>query len=393
MKFGNAAKLAAGLTGLSGTSAYTILAGSYNTSLTTYTFDSDKNTIGYGKQHSLPQGFAPSWIQESPVNDSLIAVCSEAFPGSVASTILQDAETHSVVNSLSSGGDGPASGGFTADGKYFIAANVSVQYIMSLYILNKQQYASGSVQAYSVADDGKLSNLGQPQELSGSGPNKDRQTSPHPHHVVASPLDDKTVYIPDLGSDRILQFAVQNNRLEKVAEHTTPAGSGPRHGVFHPELPIFYVITELSSEVLVFSVDDSGSLKQLSKTSIVPDSKKNKTSMQASEITISGDAKFIYAANRDVMPADANDEDHLAIIAVSDNGEDLSVKKHTKVGGIQPRAFVLFGDTEEYLILGNTYQDDPNVVIFQRDADSGELKQVAKNSGQSPTSFIWVADL
>ena len=124
MKLSNSAKVAAGLAGLSSSSAYTILAGSYNTSLTTYTFESDKNIIGYGKQHELPQGFAPSWIQESPVNDSVIAVCSEAFPGSVASTILEDAESHKVVNSLPSGGDGPASGGFTADGNYFIAANV-----------------------------------------------------------------------------------------------------------------------------------------------------------------------------------------------------------------------------------------------------------------------------
>ncbi|EOR01252.1 ADP-ribosylation factor-like protein 1 [Wallemia ichthyophaga EXF-994] len=370
-------KLGAGLAGLSGASAYTILAGSYNASLTTYTFDSDKSTIGYGKKHSLPQGFAPSWIQESPVNDSLVAVCSETFPGSVASTLIEDAENHSVVNTLPSGGDGPASGGFTADGKCFVAAN----------------YASGSIQAYSVADDGKISNLGKPQQLSGSGPNKERQTSPHPHHVVASPLDDKTVYIPDLGSDRILQFAIKNDNLDKVAEYETPAGSGPRHGVFHPELPILYVITELSNEVLVFKVDDSGGLEQISKIGIVPESKKNKTSMQASEIGISSDGKYIYAANRDVKPADAKDEDHLAIITVGEKGEELSVKGHAKVGGIQPRAFKLFGAKEEYLIVGNTYENDPNVGIFQRDTLTGEVKQAAKQGGQSPTSFIWLADL
>ncbi|TIB61694.1 hypothetical protein E3P78_02682 [Wallemia ichthyophaga] len=367
----------AGLAGLSGASAYTILAGSYNASLTTYTFDSDKSTIGYGKKHSLPQGFAPSWIQESPVNDSLVAVCSETFPGSVASTLIEDAENHSVVNTLPSGGDGPASGGFTADGKCFVAAN----------------YASGSIQAYSVADDGKISNLGKPQQLSGSGPNKERQTSPHPHHVVASPLDDKTVYIPDLGSDRILQFAIKNDNLDKVAEYETPAGSGPRHGVFHPELPILYVITELSNEVLVFKVDDSCGLEQISKIGIVPESKKNKTSMQASEIGISSDGKYIYAANRDVKPADAKDEDHLAIITVGEKGEELSVKGHAKVGGIQPRAFKLFGAKEEYLIVGNTYENDPNVGIFQRDTLTGEVKQAAKQGGQSPTSFIWLADL
>ena len=261
------------------------------------------------------------------------------------------------------------------------------------HFLTSRQYASGSVQAYTVADDATITALGQPQELKGSGPNKERQSSPHPHHVVASPVDDTAVYIPDLGSDRILQFAVKNEQLEKVAEFETPAGTGPRHGVFHPELPIFYVITELSSEVLVFNVADDGSLKQLSKVSIVPESKKDKSSMQASEIAITSDGKYIYAANRDVEPADANDQDHVAIISVTENGEDLTVKKHIKVGGIQPRAFVLFGANEEYMILGNTYPDDPNVVIFKRDSDSGELEQVAKQDGQSPTSFIWLADM
>ena len=121
MKFG---KVTAAASLATTGSAYTIVAGSYNTSLTTYTFEPESNELGYGKQHSLPEGFAPSWIQESPVNDAIIAVCSEAFPGEVASTVLESADTHNVINSLPSGGDGPASGGFTADGQYFIAANV-----------------------------------------------------------------------------------------------------------------------------------------------------------------------------------------------------------------------------------------------------------------------------
>ncbi|TIB89587.1 zf-UBP-domain-containing protein [Wallemia mellicola] len=374
MKFGKvtaAASLAA-----SG-SAYTIVAGSYNTSLTTYTFDPESNELGYGKQHSLPQGFAPSWIQESPVNDAIIAVCSEAFPGEVASTVLESADTHNVVNSLPSGGDGPASGGFTADGQYFIAAN----------------YASGSVQAYSVAEDGKITALGESTALTGSGPNTDRQTSPHPHHVIASPVDDQTVYIPDLGSDVILQFAVKNDKLEKVSEYEAPAGSGPRHGVFHPESSLLYVVTELSNEVLVYKLEDDGKLSLTSQTSIIPKEKAEKSSMQASEIIISSDGKYLYAANRDVKPSGADDEDHMAIFSVSDNGETLELTKHVKVGGIQPRAFVLFGAEDEYLIIGNTYENNPNVVVFKRDSQSGDLEQVAKASGQSPTSFICNTDM
>lgn len=178
-----------------------------------------------------------------------------------------------------------------------------------------------------------------------------------------------------------------------MSEYKAPDGSGPRHGIFHPELSILYVITELSNEVLVYKLADDGKLSLLSQTSIVPKEKTEKSSMQASEIIISGDGKYLYAANRDVKPSGATDEDHMAIYSVSDNGETLELTKHVKVGGIQPRAFVFFGAEDEYLIIGNTYEDDPNVVVFKRDSQSGDLEQVAKASGQSPTSFIWLADL
>ena len=206
-------------------------------------------------------------------------------------------------------------------------------------------------------------------------------------------MDERTVYIPDLGADYIRQFAIKDEKLIQVQEHKAPSGSGPRHAVFHPEMPVLYVVTELSNEILVYEVDESnGFLKLSSQISILPPSKKDKKSMQASEISISGDGKYVYAANRDVKPNDANDVDHLAILEVSNGGKDLNVKEHKECGGIQPRAFILFGANEEYLIIGNTFKDAPNVVVFKRDVDSGSIDQVAKIDGQSPTSFVWLAE-
>ena len=109
---------------------------------------------------------------------------------------------------------------------------------------------------------------------SGNSINAERQDGPHPHSIVASP-DNRFVYVPDLGTDRIVAYdfdaqsgnLTPNPRLTVVA----PPGSGPRHIVFSPSGEFAYVSLELSSQVMVLAYKQ-GQLTEIGRYSTLPPS-------------------------------------------------------------------------------------------------------------------------
>lgn len=126
----------------------------------------------------------------------------------------------------------------------------------------------GSVTSFPVGDDGVT--LGDPTpilQLEGSGPNPDRQTSPHPHNVVE--YGDE-VLIPDLACppscfvirhpDRFMQGSDKVWRLikgssggyEVAASVDMVPGSGPRHAV--AEDGLLYVVHELDNTLTTYTL-------------------------------------------------------------------------------------------------------------------------------------------
>merc|ERR1719454_1209976 len=89
----------------------------------------------------------------------------------------------------------------------------------------------------------------------------ERQKDPHSHAIVLDPYYGCVAYVPDLGKDiiRELYYDKKNATLAPITE--TPSGlkrngpEGPRYMEFHMELPVAYVVNELSSEFAVFVVD------------------------------------------------------------------------------------------------------------------------------------------
>lgn len=90
----------------------------------------------------------------------------------------------------------------------------------------------------------------------GTGPVADRQDGPHAHFVV---VVDGTVWVSDLGADRIRRYAA--NTWAELAPITVPAGTGPRHVAVHEGLGRAYVVGELDARVhmLALRPDDDGS--------------------------------------------------------------------------------------------------------------------------------------
>lgn len=127
-------------------------------------------------------------------------------------------------------------------------------------------YSGGSISVFPV-QAGRILPPVQVVRFEGHGPVADRQQAAHIHHLVQH---GNVLLAVDLGSDcihvlRMFDSSVRplcdgrldrELRLEQLFDIPTPAGSGPRHLVVDRSGSHFYVLTELSNELLVYSMPD-----------------------------------------------------------------------------------------------------------------------------------------
>jgi 6-phosphogluconolactonase len=116
-------------------------------------------------------------------------------------------------------------------------------------------YDAGTIAAYPVGTDGRIGARTALVTLHGSGPNLERQTSPHAHAVYIDP-ENKFLYACDLGSDRIWIFRLGDHGRLIAADPpaaTALAGSGPRHLAFGRDDRLVYVANELGVSTSVYS--------------------------------------------------------------------------------------------------------------------------------------------
>ena len=119
--------------------------------------------------------------------------------------------------------------------------------------------------------------------------------------ITADP-GNRFVLATDLGQDRIYtyRFDVTTGKLgptENAPFVSFPSGEGPRHFVFHPNGRWVYALGEESSTIVFFAYDATrGALELQQSISSLPAGFAG-TSF-TSEVVISPDGRFLYAANR-----------------------------------------------------------------------------------------------
>ena len=193
----------------------------------------------------------------------------------------------------------------------------------------------------------------------GCGPVEDRQEGPHAHCVRFGP-DGQWLFHVDLGTDEILAYPLDPTaaRLgERHRAYAAPAGSGPRHLVFHPTLPLAILASELASTLTLLRVED-GSLTAIHAVSTLPDSFDG-TSI-AGHLSLDRSGERIYVTNRG--------HDSVAVFDWSD-GHTPHLLQHVPSGGASPRAFVLL-EEERLLVLAN---EEGNTVTMFDVRDDGTL--------------------
>jgi 6-phosphogluconolactonase (cycloisomerase 2 family) len=280
--------------------------------------------------------------------------------GSVSAYSIDRANGHlTLVNTVSSQGAGPAHLSVHPAGKHVLVAN----------------YAGGNVAVLPLGANGELGTATDVKAGRGSGGPRRAANAPpgsfavsgheHPHaHMIESDAAGRFVLAADLGQDRILiwKFDVQTGRLaaNDPPSVALPPGDGPRHFAFHPSGRWLYSLQEEASTVAVFSYDATlGRLTAKQTISSLP--KGFAGTSFTSEIAVTADGKFVYAANRL--------HDSIAWFSIGEEGL-LTLRGEQWTRGDYPRSFNI--DPSGAFLFSCNQRSDA-IAAFRRDKESGVL--------------------
>jgi 6-phosphogluconolactonase len=264
-----------------------------------------------------------------------------------------------LLNSVRSGGKGPAHLTVHPGGKFVLVAN----------------YFGGSVAVLPILADGRLGEATDVKKDTGKvGPTRATNAAPgsfafsghdqtHAHMIEADPSGKWVLHV-DLGLDQILvwRFDAENGTLTPAETPfvSLPPGDGPRHFAFHPSRHWLYSIQEEGSTVVLFDFDpQNGRLTARQTISSLPPGYAG--SNFCSEILVSADGRFVYAGNRL--------HDSIGIFAVGADGT-LTYVAEEWTRGDYPRSFT-FDPAGEHLYCCNQRAD--HIAVFQVDKSSGRL--------------------
>jgi 6-phosphogluconolactonase len=253
------------------------------------------------------------------------------------------------LDTIASYGDHPCYIGFSPNEQFVVAAN----------------YTGGSLSIYKLNPSNQLSHL-QTIQHNGRSINESRQEKAHVHSTVFSP-DGKFLVVADLGTDKIYSYAFNQSDNEPASLYSTfdaQSGDGPRHVLFSTDGKTVFAVQELTAILEIFDFE-AGKLIPRQRLSLLADDFEG--SVGAAEVRISPDGKHVYVSNR----GEANSISVFQKVEASQEFERIQV---ISSGGIMPRNFNLTSDGK-YLLAAHQASND--IVIFERDRDSGILKQTA----------------
>lgn len=238
-------------------------------------------------------------------------------------------------------------------------------------------YETGNVAVFPLAEDGSL----RPAEtvLSHEGRSIDplRQERAHAHAVA---VDDRggRLLVTDLGIDRLMIYRVEEatGRFIRCQELAFPAGSGPRHLVWHPGGEYVFVVAELTSAVSVLRYHDG----RLSMAGVYETLPADFTALPSgAAIRVSPDGRFVYASERS--------DGKVAVFRFDASRGTLELTGRMDTGGRTPRD-VIPDPTGRWLLAAN--QDSDTIGILEIDHPTGALRLRHVWEGiRSPACLAW----
>jgi 6-phosphogluconolactonase len=305
-----------------------------------YLFSLDPSTGVLTQVNVVSTVPSPSWLAIAPNGKYLYAVneisnFNGTTSGSVSAfSINRTTGGLTLLNVVSSQGAGPAFLSVDPLGQFVFVANygggtfavLPIQADGSLHEATDIQTDTGSVQAKGQTEPATDAPTG---SFAFSG-----HEAPHGHMIQSDPKG-KFVFAADLGQDRIYSWLLNRTTGKLIPNSpsfvSVPPGDGPRHFAFHPNGQTFYSLQEESSTIIVYSYDAAnGVLTEQQTQSTLPPTFTGTNF--TSEIRVSHDGEFVYAANRL--------HDTIAIFEV-DQGGLLELVGEEWTRGDYPRSFTI----------------------------------------------------
>ncbi|MEO7455714.1 MAG: lactonase family protein [Gemmatimonadaceae bacterium] len=313
-----------------------------------YTLRFDSMTGALQQMGTLDAGPNPSFLTLHPDGRTLYAVNeAAAAAGSATGAIFSfriatDSGGLTPLNDQMSEGTAPVYVSTDRKGRMLFVAN----------------YASGTVAVLPIDDTGALGVATQVVQHTGKGPVADRQAGPHAHCVVPHPSN-RIVLAADLGADSVIVYRLDEaaRRLVHVEQaDAVMSGTGPRHLVFHPRLPLVFVVGELSSTITALHCNPTtGALTLAQSLSTLP--ARTAGANAPADVHIAPDGRSLYVSNRG--------HNSIAVYSVASDKGTLALQQVVPTGGDWPRNFTI-DPSGRWLLAAN--QRSGSVVVFARDA-------------------------
>lgn len=313
----------------------------------------DTNTGRLTTLHRTSDVENPFFMAISPDGRFLFSIDAEEFGGQdnefVAAYAIEGRDGKlTKLNRQSAGGTASCYLDVDHTGKSVVVAN----------------YASGSVTALPIQDDGLLSPAASFVQHRGKSIDPKRQQGPFAHSIVVSP-DNRYALAADLGIDKVLTYRLSSGSamLTSNAAHpfaALPPGSGPRHLTFHPNGKRVYVINELKNTVTYFDYSaDNAKLTERQTISTLPENFSGTS--HTADLKITPNGKFLYGTNRG--------HDSIAIFRIAADGLLSLVRIEPSLGN-GPQNLLITPDGR-WLMCAN--MPGNNLIVFAIDSATGGL--------------------
>ena len=342
-----------------------------------FAFDPESGALAPLATFAVPN---PSWIEFDAAGRHLYATNAVAdmaggTGGVTAFAVDRATGALRLINTVSSGGTGPAHLSLDPSGRFVLVAN----------------YGGGSVAVVPIRADGSLDAASDVVPIVGPlGPRRAADAPPGsfadsghdaPHaHMIASDPSGRFVLVNDLGTDRIFIYTLDRTagRLRPHAPAFVQAapGAGPRHVAFHPSRRFAYSLNEEASTIDLMAWDETrGTLAILQTLPTLPPGFEGTNF--TSEVAVSPDGRFVYAGNR--LP------DTIAIFAIDPATGRMTHVRDVWTRGSYPRHFA-WDPSRRFAYVLHTRSD--NITVFRADDAAGDLAFTGRYVGVGKPSMI-----
>jgi 6-phosphogluconolactonase len=298
--------------------------------------------------HAVPD---PSYLALSSLHKVLYVASENSAEGRISALRL-DADGFTLLGSVGTGGHAAVHLAIDQTGRWLAVANYR----------GEPKGQDLSIAVFPIQVDGMLGDMAASARHDGNGPDRDRQERPHAHCVAFSP-DNRLLAAVDLGTDGLwlYHFNAASGDIRLAREVMLPAGSGPRHCVFHPSRPWLYVCGELDSTLMTLRHDTvAGTAELVDSAAATLEAHPGRNF--PSGLAIAPDGRYLMLGNRG--------PDTIAIFWIDPETGMARYHEEVSCGGTFPRAIRL-DSTGRVLAVANNKSG--NVALFSRDFESGKL--------------------